>query len=353
MMIEIDGSHGEGGGALLRNALALSAVLGEPARIFNIRAGRKEPGLKMQHLTAVRALEKICNARVSGAEKGSEEVSFEPGKTCCGEFRFDVGTAGAVTLVLQAVVPAALHAEGKVSLRLRGGTDVPFSPSTNYFQHVFCDALARMGAKIKIETLRHGFYPRGGGEARVEIEPCALKPISLVERGKLLRVDARSIASESLRGKKVAERQLNGFKSVLKPEREFIDYIQSDSPGTSFQCHAHYEKCKLGAGALGAMGKPAEKVGTEAGEMLVREMGSGAAVDSHLADQLLAYMALADGMSEILVNGLSLHARTNVWLIERFIKKRFEIEECEGGLAKVSISGIGIGGMNVASGNAP
>ncbi len=336
-MIEIDGSHGEGGGAILRNALALSAAFEIPVRIFNIRKGRREPGLKLQHLTAVKALQEIAGAEVSSVEKGSQEVSFEPGKIAGGKHRFDIGSAGSITLVLQALMPALAFAEKETELELVGGTHVNWSPPFEYLKEVLLPQIRKMGYRGDVELVRNGWYPKGGGIVRARVEPAGkLKPLKLVERGELLRVRGISVASNL--PEHIAKRQADAARAVLPQAEIEVKAVPAASPGSAAVLWAQYSGgAVLGASALGEIGKKAEQVGKEAAEKLKAEMESGAAVDEHLADQLLVYMALAEGRSEILASGLSGHAKANAWLIEQFIKRRFEIRESEGKNASVAI----------------
>ncbi len=346
-MIEIDGSHGEGGGAILRNAIALSAAFGEPARVFNIRKGRKEPGLKLQHLTAVKALQEIAGAKVRGAEKGSQEISFGPGKIAGGKHRFDIGSAGSVTLVLQALMPALAFAEKETELEIVGGTHVNWSPPFEYLKEVLLPQLRKMGYRCEVELLRHGFYPKGGGIVRAEIEPCGrLNPLKLAGRGELAGIEGVSISANL--PEHIAKRQAHAAAAALvkagHESRIGTRVAQADCPGTAIALWAKYSSgAILGAGSLGEIGKKAEKVGEEAAGKLLKEMESGAAVDEHLADQLLVYMALAEGRSEILASRLTGHAKTNAWLIGHFIKNRFEIEEKPGGTARIAMEGAGHG----------
>jgi RNA 3'-phosphate cyclase len=330
-MIDIDGSHGEGGGQIVRTALALSAVTGQPCRITKIRSGRKEPGLKAQHLAGIQTLSRLCSGRLEGAKPGSTDVIFRPGKMAGGEIAVDVGTAGSISLVLQSLILPALHAREKTVLELRGGTDVAWSPSTMYFQHVFCGFLLRMGASVKMETLAHGFYPKGGGMVHAEIQPCAkLAPLNLTERGKLLRVDVRSVAEERLKEPRVAERQLEGFKKVVKMSgNEFVEYVPSASPGSSMHAHAHYEHSELGADSLGEVGVRAEEVGRRCGDALAIEMDSGACLDRHAADQILPYLALARGGS-FTTSEITNHTLTSAHVIEKFLPVKFSIDRKSG-----------------------
>src|SRR3989304_5720066 len=167
-MLTIDGGYGEAGGQILRTAVALSAIKKLPIKVVNIRAKRPEPGLKAQHLVGIQAAAKLCNAKLTGASLGSTEITFDPGKIKTGGFKFDVGTAGAITLVLQTLVPIASVAPGKVKLEIKGGTTVAWSPPIEYFQNIYCDYLEKMGILVNSEVVRHGFCPKGGGVVKVE-----------------------------------------------------------------------------------------------------------------------------------------------------------------------------------------
>ena len=174
-MIEIDGSFGEGGGQIVRTAVALSAVTGKPVRITRIRQGRSKPGLAAQHARAITALAAICDARTSGATPGSSEIVFTPGEIRGGRHRVEIGTAGSVTLLMQCLLPALLRADAPSSLQIQGGTDVNWSPTVDYFKNVFLPALSSFGAKVSLEVLQRGYYPRGQGEVLLEVEPAKLK----------------------------------------------------------------------------------------------------------------------------------------------------------------------------------
>ena len=224
-MLEVDGSHGEGGGQLLRMAIALSVLTEQPIRVARIRAGRKNPGLAAQHATAVGALAKMCDAEVDGLRIGSSTITVQPGKIRPGAYSFDVGTAGSVTLVLQALIPVAAAAPGPVRLRVVGGTDVPWSPPADFFARVFLPLLRRVGGRVEVEVMRRGYYPRGGGIVEAVVQPTReWSPLEFTELGKVGRV--RGIAHVAnlpeeipKRMKHAATRRLHGLADVKIEER--------------------------------------------------------------------------------------------------------------------------------------
>jgi len=329
-LIEIQGDYLEGGGQLLRTSVALSAITGKPCKIFNIRKNRENPGLKAQHLKGIETAAEICNAELKNAKIGSDWIEFVPKKIKSGNFSIDIKTAGSLTLFLQTIIPVCIHADKEINLEVIGGTDVEWSPNVEYFQEVFCRNVERMGVEIESEILKYGFYPKGGGKIKVRIKPCdKLKPWVCLERGKVNRYDIRSIASKSLERAKVAERQIEGAKKIIpKFDCEYSEYVEALSPGTAVHIHAHCDNSVLGSTFLGRIGKPAEKIGEECARFLMKQIESNACLDEHMADQILLYMALA-GKSKVSVAEITNHCRTNMWVIEKFLPVKFEINEKE------------------------
>ncbi len=330
-IITIDGSFGEGGGQILRTALALSSLLGVGIRIEKIRARRRNPGLAPQHLTCVEAAAEICGARVDGAGIGSKELTFIPGEIKPGRYLFDVArkrpSAGSVSLVFQAIyLPLALSG-GKSEVIIRGGTHVPWSPPAHYLQRVFSPIASRFGLKLNIEVLRWGFYPKGGGEIKAIIYPSKLTSVSISDRGSLIRVRgfsacARLPISIAERQREAVMQRLRGISDV---EVETIS-ARSRGPGTAVFLVAEFENSVAGFSSLGERGKPAEKVGEEAAEELLAFLRSRSALDPHLSDQVIPLMALAGGESVITTSLVTQHLMTNIWLVEQLTDVRFEIK---------------------------
>jgi len=325
-MIEIDGSFGEGGGQIVRTSVALSAVTGKPVRITKIRQGRPKPGLAAQHAQALRALAEICDARTSGATPGSSEIIFTPGKILGGRHRIEIGTAGSVTLLMQCLLPALLCADRPSSLQIQGGTDVQWSPAVDYFKNAFLPALSSFGARVSLEVLQRGYYPRGQGEVLLQVEPAKLKASHLVSPdccGQIKGVSHCSNLPEH-----VAVRQAESAKQTLAqagfPARINREALRLPSLGSGITLWSGYK----GASSLGERGLPAEKVGRRAAEELILELKSSASVDVHLADQLIPYLALAGGCCT--VREISLHARTNIWTAGHFLEANIEVREEKG-----------------------
>ncbi len=326
-MIEIDSSIGEGGGQVLRTGLSLACLLGKSVEFTNIRAKRPKPGLQAQHLTCVRALRDICSAEVKGAELGSGELQFLPGEVKSGKFFFDIGTAGSITLLAQCILPVLLFGKQKSEVEFIGGTHVPFSPPADYFSDVFLPVVAKMGVKARFETTRIGFYPKGGGKARLSAEPSELKPLVLEQREQKPRVDIRSVyaclpSHVGQRQGEAAASLLASFAPVVVVNEE-----KANCPGSFVFVKAGYGNCVAGFFSLGRIGKQAEQVGREASNSFLEFEKSGACVDVHLADQLLLYAALAKGESSFSVERISSHFETNAWVVSKFVDKKIEVAQ--------------------------
>lgn len=329
-LVEIDGSMGEGGGQILRTTLALSAVLGIPVKITNIRAKRKNPGLQRQHLTGVRAVAQLSNAKVTGATLGSTTIEFYPGKLGGGEYRFDIGTAGSVTLVLQALLPILPFLEKPTKITVTGGTDVPWSPTIDYVIFILTRTLSKLGLELKTELLRRGHYPRGGGMViyRIDDPPKKISPISLENRGEIIEIRGRSHAVAL--PEHVAVRQARSAEENLREKMgrniKITIELEKDpqgknvlGPGSGITLWAECNNSVLGSDSLGARGKPAEKVGREAAQKLIEDLVTNAALDRHMSDMIIPFLVLAGGTSRISGSKLTLHATTNILVVRKLV----------------------------------
>ncbi|MFN7161729.1 MAG: RNA 3'-terminal phosphate cyclase, partial [Fimbriimonadales bacterium] len=336
-VIKIDGSYGEGGGQILRVALAISMVTGQPVEFYNLRVKRPNAGLQPQHLTAIHAAATISNARVEGAIIGSTELRFEPGEVVGGEFVFDIedisgqGSAGALALVAQTVlVPLALKGQS-AKITIIGGTHVGWSPGTDYMEYVYLPALRHFGIEARMETLEAGFYPRGGGRAVLYVEPAQtpLKPIDWRERGRLKRIRlifTLSNLPENIfkRGDQAAETLIG----LMGLQPEFVHRVlPSRGFGLSVTLTAESERGYAGFIRLGRRGVAVEQVVEEAWNEFTAWAKTRAAVDYFLSDQLILPALFAEGSSAWTTHRATSHLRTLLWLVPQMVKTGVEITQ--------------------------
>ncbi len=319
-MLSIDGSHGEGGGQVLRTSLTLSLVTGKPFRIEKIRAGRKNPGLLRQHLTAVSAAQEISRAEVTGASLGSRELTFAPDTPQAGIYSFAVGTAGSATLVLQTVLPALLLASGESAVAIEGGTHNPFAPPFDFLAKTFLPLINRMGARVTAELERPGFYPAGGGRFTVKIEPAArLRRIDLIDRGKILSRRARAVVANL--PVTIAERELGVIRRKLSFNSEWLEAEEirdARGPGNVVMIEVESQHVCEVFTAFGERGVAAERVANRAAQEAKVYLAAEVAASEHLADQLMVPMAIAGGGSFTTLP-LSRHSTTNIDIIKKFL----------------------------------
>jgi RNA 3'-terminal phosphate cyclase (ATP) len=347
MMIEIDGSVGEGGGQVLRVCLALSALTGESVGIKNIRINRATPGLRRQHVTAIRAAAEVASATVSGVTIGSSDITFSPSRRRGGTFCFDTKTAGSTMLILQALLPVLAFADQRAAITLVGGTNNPMAPQVDYVINVLNPTLATMGFDYELRLVRRGFYPQGGGVVEVFTDPIgAIRPLEVFKLGSILGI--RGVSHSRNLPAHVVERQAKaatqtcasaGYPNVaiaLDAGRG----VDGPSKGSGIVLWARTSTGGiLGGDALGAPGKPAEQVGAEAASSLLAELSAGAPLDAHLTDQLIIWLALANARSKIKTSTLTLHAVTAMVVTEALTGCKFKTRGEIGAPATVECQG--------------
>ena len=327
----IDGSYGEGGGQILRTAVALSVLTKKPVEIDNIRANRPNPGIKPQHYTAMKSIEELCDGESEGLEIGSSHLKFIPGEIKSGKYKFDIGTAGSITLVFQACLLSAVKAHEPITMRVVGGTDVKWSPSWDYFTYVFLQLLQKMGIMVNVQLIKRGYYPKGGGEAVLTINPSKeILPLHLEKQREFSAVDG-IIHSANLPGHISTRMKHAAIKMLLKKNLKAtikIEETQSLSPGTGITLWTKSNDATLGSTNLGEMGIPAEKIGEDAASQILQDIEIGATIDIHAFDQILPYFAIAQkkGLTCV-VREISNHARTNMWLVKQFFDVDFKLEK--------------------------
>jgi len=327
-MLVIDGSRGEGGGQVLRSALALSLCLGLPFKIINIRIRRPRPGLQPQHLAAVNAAAAISHARLQGAELHSTELHFAPRQVESGNYKFDIGTAGSTSLVIQTILPALTLSSHPSTLTLTGGTHNPMAPTYEYLHYAFLPLLRRMGPGIQSRLIRPGFYPRGGGQVRVDVQPVArLDPLQLPQRGQIIHQYARILSSRL--PQHIADREWQVIRQQLHyqdDQRELVCADDALSPGNAVSLIVEARNLTTVFSALGKPGLPAEQVAQAAVTDLENYLASQVPVDPHLADQLLLPIALAgEGSFQTILP--TAHTRTNMEIIAMFTGTHFTCRE--------------------------
>jgi len=339
-MLEIDGSRGEGGGQLVRTAVAVSAATGKDVHIVNIRARRQSPGLAAQHVAAVKCVAGLCNASTDNLSVGSPVLAFRPGPLRPGRFKVDVGTAGSIPLVLQAGILAAAFCPGETTLEITGGTDVRNAPPMDYFANVLVPLLARLGIAVSLDVRKRGYYPRGGGEATAVISPPP-KPLAFRVEGpgriQSIGGNAHVVELEPDIAKRMASSALSELRSFPAPIRIEEASPPGLGPGTGITVWARTESSVLGASALGEKGLRAENVGAVAGRELSAELKAGASLDVHAADMLYPYLALGNG-GAFTVRSVSAHLETVMWLMTEMTGARYTIEK-KYGLMRIGCPG--------------
>ena len=329
-MIEIDGSYLEAGGQILRTSLGLSVLTNKPFHIINIRKGRKSNGLKEQHLQAVKAMKRLCNADIKGDELNSTELTFIPNEIKNKNLNIYISTAGSVGLVLQSLLIPSINMD--IKFKIKGGaTYGKYALPIQHLDSVLLNILKKFGYTSKIKVIKEGFFPRGGSIVNVHSKIGKLKPIILEDIGKLKEIQIFSVASQELAIRDVVNRQAKAAKKILfkkfnLPTKEERYYDKTFSTGSGIQINLITENSIIGSNSIGEKTASAEKVGEEAALNLIYEYENNAVVDRYTADQLLPYMAIA-GYGKIKTSSITDHIRTNAWVIEKFLDVRFDIKD--------------------------
>ncbi len=341
-VLEIDGSYGEGGGQVLRTALSLSAILGMPFRMVNIRKGRKKTGLMPQHLMCIRAMAEITGAHAEGDFAGSTDLFFSPSCIRAGNYAFDIGTAGSTALLAQALLPPLFAASGNSSLTLSGGTHVPFSPIYDYLEKTFSPALAQIGFHFGTEILRYGFYPKGGGVIRLSIIP-AREPQAVQWTKKDAMSCLHCMSAVANLPDHIAHRQYDAARTGLASAELRVEpclkSVGSYGKGSYLFLSFAGNGMFGGFSALGEPGKKAETVGREAAEAFLAFHKSCMCVDRHLADQIVLYLSRAQGSSSFSTECVTGHLLTNLWVINQFLDTRAQVEGAVGLPGRILLQG--------------
>ena len=324
-MIQIDGSIGEGGGQILRTALSLSLITGQPFHLSNIRAGRKKAGLMRQHLVCVQAAKAIGHASVQGDHLGSTELTFTPHTVQSGHYHFPIGSAGSTMLVLQTLLPVLMVQDQPSTLRIEGGTHNPMAPTVDFIQRCFLPVLAKIGVEVQINCPQAGFFPVGGGIIEVSIQPWTdRKALTLLDRGELIALNA--YAGVQRIDPNIAERELHTLgKQLVLSSQQIINVDGCGQGNTAFVevvSQQHTEVFSI----LGEMGKTAEQIANRLAGKVKRYLHQTAVVDEYLADQLLLPLALGQG-GQYRCRTISEHTRTQAMMIQRFLSVDIVIDE--------------------------
>jgi RNA 3'-terminal phosphate cyclase (ATP) len=339
--IEVDGSQGEGGGQILRTAISFSVIKKQPVKIVNVRAGRETPGLKRQHIAALKVLADVFAGELEGASEGSSTVKFVPGAQKKTTVLVDMGTAASITLVLQAVIPSAALTGSSLVLDLVGGTDVPWSPTFDYVLHVVRMAFKSLGIFFRLDLARRGYYPRGGGRVSATIEPGGA--VSALDLTAGPNGNDVSLISRCARlPGHVAERQLQAANSILEEAGlrvvdKGIWKDEADSPGSSILAYSVGNGWMLGGDAIGARGKAAEEVGEDSANRFVAAWRSGASLDSNLADMVVPLLSLASRPSKVKVHAVTGHLKSGLQLAEQFTSCKWSVDD-SGASSLVNVS---------------
>ncbi len=332
-MITIDGGAKSGSRTIVRYSVALASLMGEEIKIKNIRAGRDKPGLRAQHLKVVQACQEMCKGKVENATVGSKAITYASGeKFNGGEYSWDIGTAGSTTMMAQTLLLLAFFARNPSKFRLEGGLFQDFAPSAYHMKFVLLPILKRMGVKAELDIIRPGYVPRGGGILEIRVKPAEkLKLLNLTQQGKICNIKGIALSSH-LWEKRVCQRMTAECQRVLtsydyKAEIEEIEDKSSLQEGAALTIYAETSLGnRIGSDRAGRPGRSSESIGRYVAEKFIEDVKTGAAVDRYIADQLIIYAGLADGVTRYSAPDISEHVKTNLWLIEEFLGAKTRVD---------------------------
>lgn len=330
-MLEIDGSRGEGGGQMVRTSVAMSTVTGVPVHLTRIRENRPTNGLSKQHVAAVKAVARMANSEIEGCGIGSSDLLFRPGNEQEYDIDVNISSAGSISLVLQAMILAARNHKRRLNVDICGGTNVMWAPPIDYYSALLFPMMKRMGISADVKIVNRGFYPQGGGRVLTTIDPMgSIKPLNLDSLGELKRI--RGICFFQRLADRIPEALMKSCRQILSPEADVdisLQETEGDSRGAGIVLVAEYENGMLGSNALSARGMSPEKSGRDAAKDLLNEMKSGSTIDVHTADQVLPYMAMAEGESSFTVSRISRHLLSQMDTLESFLDVKFGVERAD------------------------
>jgi RNA 3'-terminal phosphate cyclase (ATP) len=343
-MIQIDGAAKSGSGTILRLAVALSTLLGEELHLWNVRARRDKSGLRPQHLQVVLACAQMCDGTVEGAEVGSREIVYRPGKRIKGGFyQWEIGTAGSTTMLAMTLLLVGCFADRPSAFRISGGLFQDFAPSAYHMQYVLLPTLTKMGLTAELEMKQPGYVPRGAGVIELRVKPVTtmLSPLVLSEQGEVRRIEGIALSSH-LKEQKVSQRMADECREQLGVEGyeahiESKYDTQAKQKGAALNIWAETSTgCIIGADRAGRPGRRSEEIGRYVARNLLDDLKTGATVDRYLADQLIPYCALAQRTSQYAIPQTTDHVETNLWLVGEILGAKTELDG-----NRVKIDGVG------------
>ena len=351
-MLEIDGSEHSGSGTIVRDAIPFCILTGQEIHLWNIRAKRDKPGLRPQHLKALEAAAGLCDGKLEGGTVGSREIRFRPGNTIKGgTHTWDIGTAGSTAMLALSLLPLGLFADGPSTYRMTGGLFQDFAPSLFHLKHVLLPTLRKTGIQAEVRIIQPGYVPKGGGRIELQIAPAkeALRPLELVKQGRVQSIRGIALSSH-LKERDVSRRMGRECERALKQKgfRAEIEFLHDEKenpaferpavqPGAALAVWAETDAGSLiGADMAGARGRTAEFIGKQTAQDFLADLSSGAAVDRHLADQVIPFAALAKGTTTVRIPSVTDHVEARLWLAEKILGAKFEVRK-----NTVTIEGIG------------